>query len=196
VLCPGGGLDAALAPYRALLEQVDRLCGTIAAAYPEQITCREGCSACCTLQGILPVEAASLSLAFRQLSSVEAKRLRRQLSAAADEEFCPLLADDRCPLYAARPVICRTHGLPLLVEDQHGRRVDRCPLNFAGVETLPGSAVISLETLNLALVAANRHFLESCFPDGHLPERIPLQKIADFPQSLGGASSAPGEFFF
>ncbi len=186
MLCTGAALDAALAPYRALLEQVDRLCGTIAAAYPEQIACREGCSACCTLQGVLPVEAASLALALQRLPSGEAGRLRHRLSVAVSEEFCPLLADDCCPLYAVRPVICRTHGLPLLVEDESGRRVDHCPLNFAGVETLPGSAVINLETLNLALVGANRHFLESCFPDGRLPERIPLRKIADFPQGLEG----------
>jgi Fe-S-cluster containining protein len=176
-LCPAGDLDAALAPYRALLAQVDLLCARIVAAFPEQIDCRAGCAACCTLQGVLPVEAASLALAFRALPATDAEALHTRLNTAADEDRCPLLTDERCPLYAARPIICRTHGLPLLVEDQHGRRVDRCPRNFTGLDTLPGSAVIALETLNQALVVANRHFLATCSPRLSLSERIPLRKI-------------------
>jgi Fe-S-cluster containining protein len=179
-LCPEGDLETALAPYRALIAQVDQLCARIVDAFPAEIACRVGCSACCTLQGVLPVEAASLALALRQLPVVEAAALRRRLSEATGDERCPLLSDDCCPLYAARPVICRTHGLPLLVEDEHGRRVDRCPLNFTGLETLPGTAIINLETLNRALVATNQHYLANCSPGGGLPERIPLAKIADF----------------
>jgi hypothetical protein len=185
-LCPGGELDAALAPYRTLLAQVDQLCARIGADYPEQIACRAGCSGCCILQGVLPVEAAGLALAIGQLPGPDAESLRRRLAAAAGEASCPLLADDRCALYAARPIICRTHGLPLLIEDEHGPRVDRCPLNFTGLNALPGAAVIRLETLNRALVAANAHFLASCFAAGDLPERIPLKQIADFPRSPGG----------
>lgn len=181
LLCPGGGLDEALAPYRTLLARVDQLCAGIVAAFPEQVTCRSGCAACCTLQGVLPVEATNLALAWRQLPGSRAVALRTRLNAAADHDHCPLLTDDRCPLYAARPIICRTHGLPLLVEDAHGRRVDRCPLNFTGLDALPGSAVIDLEHLNSALVVANRHFLTTCFPKGGLPERIPLRKILAFP---------------
>lgn len=184
MLCPSGDPDAALAPYRALVGQVDQLCARIAAAFPEKLACRAGCPACCTLQGVLPVEAAALTLALRQLPVTEAEALRRRLDATTDPERCPLLTGDRCPLYAARPVICRTHGLPLLVEDEHGRRVDRCPLNFIGLDTLPGSAVIDLERLNQALINVNHHFLAACFPDGGLPERIPLRQIFEFPFSL------------
>lgn len=180
-LCPGGDLEEALAPYRALLQQIDLLCARIVAAFPEQIACQTGCSGCCSLQGVLPVEAASLAVALRQLPAAEAEALQVRLSAAGGGERCPLLKDDRCPLYAARPVICRTHGLPLLVEDEHGRRVDRCPLNFTGLETLPGSLIIDLDTLNRALAAVNQQFLSACFPWGGLPERIPLREIGTFP---------------
>lgn len=180
-LCPGGDLAAALAPYRALVEQVDQLCARIAETFADRIVCRTGCSACCTLQGVLPVEAAGLALALARLPATEAESLRARLGAAADSDRCPLLTDDCCPLYAARPIICRTHGLPLLIEDEHGTRVDRCPLNFTGLATLPGTAVIRLETLNLALVAANRHFLTTCFAKNSLPARIPLNAIGDFP---------------
>jgi Fe-S-cluster containining protein len=181
-LCPGGDLEVALAPYRALVEQVDQLCERIVETFPDQIVCRAGCAGCCTLQGVLPVEAASLALALRRLPDPEAELMRGRLKTAKETERCPLLTDDCCPLYAARPIICRTHGLPLLVEDEHGTRVDRCPLNFTSLATLPGTAVIRLETLNLALVAANRHFLATCFAKTTLPERIPLCEIGDFPR--------------
>jgi hypothetical protein len=180
-LCPGGDLQAALAPYRALLDQVDRLTARIVTEFTGQIECRDGCASCCTLQGVLPVEAASLALAWRELSATRAARLRTQLHAADSRDRCPLLIDDRCPLYAARPIICRTHGLPLLVEDPAGTRVDRCPLNFSGLTTLPGTAVIHLDRLNSALVAANHHFLATCFVPGSIAARIPLRQIPTFP---------------
>ena len=180
-LCPGGDLHAALAPYRTLLEQVDQLCDRIATEFAGQIRCRAGCADCCILQGVLPIEAASLALAWRKLPATAADRLRAQLQSALSGDRCPLLIDDRCPLYADRPIICRTHGLPLLIEEPTATRVDRCPLNFNGMTTLPGSAIIHLERLNGALVAVNRHYLATCFPHAAPAERIPLRQLGTFP---------------
>ena len=181
LFCPGGDLHAALAPYRALRDQVDQLCGRIVTEFAGQVSCRPGCAACCILQGVLPVEAASLAMAWRDLPEASAASLCGQLQVAGAGERCPLLDGDHCSLYAARPIICRTHGLPLLVEEAAWMRVDRCPLNFTGLTTLPGSAVIHLERLNSALVAANRHYLATCFPHADLAERIPLRQILTFP---------------
>ena len=180
-LCPGGDLHAALAPYRMLLEQVDQLCGRIVTEFAGHIRCRAGCADCCILQGVLPVEAASLALAWRKLPATDADRLSVKLQSAISGDRCPLLIDDRCPLYADRPIICRTHGLPLLIEEPTATRVDRCPLNFTGLSTLPGSAIIHLERLNGALVAVNRHYLATCFPHAAPAERIPLRQLGTFP---------------
>ena len=95
-LCPSGDLNAALAPYRALLNQVDQLCARITAAFPDQIACRAGCAACCTLQGVMPVEAVSLALAWRRLPAADAAALRTRLAAVAD--------DDRLPAVERRPL--------------------------------------------------------------------------------------------
>jgi hypothetical protein len=46
-----------------------------------------------------------------------------------------------------------------LAEVEGSRSVDCCPENFRGAESLPGSAVINLETLNSALVAINALFV-------------------------------------
>jgi Fe-S-cluster containining protein len=170
-------LTEALLPYRALVEQVDLLCGRIVGDYAEALRCQAGCAGCCRLSGVLPVEAASLYLAWRSLPEAPRRALRSRLEHPGATDCCPLLFDRRCPLYAARPIICRTHGLPLLIEEDGAQRIDRCPLNFTGYDALPGAAIIHLERLNTALVTVNRQFVTRLFPAGDLPERIPLTAL-------------------
>lgn len=87
---------------------------------------------------------------------------------------CPLLKDDRCLLYHARPIICRTHGLPILYQDGQQRRVDYCPRNdFSGM-TLSGSQVVDVETLNSLLVAVNALFVDQAGDGTDYPERLEL----------------------
>jgi hypothetical protein len=174
-------IAAALQSYRFLRDQVDQLCTRIATAHADALLCRAGCADCCRLTSVLPVEAASLHLAWHALPAAGRRRLRDRFAAPQTGEACPLLENALCSLYADRPIICRTHGLPLLIENAGGTRVDRCPLNFTGYTVLPGTAVIHLERLNTALVSINRQFVARVFPDGGLPERIPLQLIADLP---------------
>ena len=78
---------------------------------------------------------------------------------------CPLLLNDCCTVYHSRPVICRTHGLPLVTEIDGGRVVDCCPENFRSTGSLSGGAVINLETLNSALVAINAVFIANNYDE-------------------------------
>jgi len=73
---------------------------------------------------------------------------------------CPLLRDGLCVLYASRPVICRTHGLPLLLRLDGEQRVDCCLKNFKNLHLadLPGSSLLDLERLNLVLASVNYVF--------------------------------------
>lgn len=174
------GIDPLLAPYRQLVAQTDLLCARIVQKFAPQIVCRAGCGGCCQLQSVLPVEAYSLFVAWRQLPASEREALLQTI-ADADAEACPLLADARCPLYPARPLICRTHGLPILFATEAGRSVDFCPLNFVGVSSLPGTAVIDLDRLNLLLAQINRDFVARLFGDQPPPERLALGEIFTFP---------------
>ena len=147
-----------LANYLSLLHRVDQHCGKIVETFSEQIACKAGCSACCRHLTLFPVEAANLFSAVESLPG-EIKSLLAGRIKWPESGSCPLLLDDRCTVYCSRPVICRTHGLPLLAEVEGGGTVDCCPENFRGAESLPGSAVINLETLNSALVAINALFV-------------------------------------
>lgn len=149
--------------YHALVERVDALARRIEAEFRAQIACRRGCDACCRHLSLFWVEAVALAQALETLPEAAAERLREGARRAVAGGPCPLLEDGACLLYAARPLICRTHGLPLLAGEGEARRIDYCPENFRDVERLPAGAVIDLERLNTMLVAINALFISEVF---------------------------------
>lgn len=150
---------ASLNDYRNLTERVDALCRRVAAEYGAFLACREGCDDCCRHISIFPVEAVAMALALGKLPAEEAARLRG-LARAASPGVCPLLENGRCLLYDARPIICRTHGFPLLLAGQESR-IDFCPKNFNGITSFPAANVLDLDILNATLAAINAVFTAS-----------------------------------
>lgn len=129
--------------------------------YREHLVCRPGCSACCRHDlSLFPVEAAVVRAAVLALAEETRNLISRQ--ALSGPCSCPFLIDDRCAIYRDRPLICRTQGLPLLIEGDYGERtVDFCPLNFASdgaTDCLDESHLVPLEKLNTKLVLANLAF--------------------------------------
>jgi len=160
--------------YFQMRARVDALCRGIHDVLSGRITCSEGCSSCCTAITLFPVEAAALNSALEALPVTRRAAIRRHVAAQAGGERCPLLEDHRCLLYAARPIICRTHGLPIIYTEGNERKVDCCPLNLSeGEQPLSGSAIIDLERLNTLLVAVNALFLSHA-DASDLPERLTI----------------------
>jgi hypothetical protein len=58
-------------------------------------------------------------------------------------------------LYESRPIICRTHGLPIVYTVDGHLNSDCCPLNMTEAETVSGTSVVDLDKLNTLLVAVN-----------------------------------------
>jgi Fe-S-cluster containining protein len=127
----------AQALLRALHDEVDRESAALAARHRARLHCGRGCNACC-VDGLTVFE-------------VEAERIRsghvELLRAGAPHPpgACAFLGDaGECRVYAQRPYVCRTQGLPLrwVEEDERGERVEKrdiCPLNAEGepLEALP-----------------------------------------------------------
>lgn len=145
-----------LANYRRLIERIDTLCMGIIEAFAATVNCRPGCSACCRHLSLFPVEAAALAAGLHRLRNAGVDIT----SASRTQERCPLLREDRCLAYGDRPIICRTHGLPILTRENDEPRIDYCPENFQGITSLPGSGVIDLEAVNKLLVAINAQFVQ------------------------------------
>lgn len=145
--------------YCHLIERVDALCSAIAAPLGDQITCSAGCSSCCTSITVFPVEAAAIRESLSKLPGHHAEEILRHVSEHADGERCPLLSHNHCLLYEARPIICRTHGLPIIYSIDGQRNSDCCPHNLTDTETVSGSSVVDLDKLNTLLVAVNSIYL-------------------------------------
>lgn len=138
--------------YRELLARLDSFARQLAARHGASIVCGPGCAGCCRqILELLPVEFYYLQAAARRVS------LPKPAPAA---DVCPLLEGGLCRLYAYRPVICRTHGMPLLMEGDGGQWVDCCPENFtsARLADLAGDSLLHLERVNLLLVSINHVF--------------------------------------
>ena len=90
-----------------------------------------------------------------------------------EEGRCTLLGpDDLCAAYASRPLICRTHGLPLSYPD--AEKVVYCEKNFIS-DTPHSSAVFDAESTETALFAAN---LDYCRQAGLNPmARVAIDRL-------------------
>jgi hypothetical protein len=84
---------------------------------PAAFACRPGCDACCHRRfSVFAIEAARIRASLQALAHTEPAlraRIRAQASDPRHAEHCALLVEGRCAVYRERPMICRTHGLPL-----------------------------------------------------------------------------------
>ncbi|HZV82193.1 MAG TPA: YkgJ family cysteine cluster protein [Geobacteraceae bacterium] len=169
--------SAELANYRLLVSRIDELTARIGSRFTEHIACRPGCSSCCRHITIFPVEAYALATALTTLSE-ESRPYLATLDEMREDGSCPLLCNDRCLAYADRPIICRTHGLPLLTEIDGQQKIDYCPENFRNISSLPGDGVMNLDTVNRTLVAINAQFVhETADPDISGKDRFSIAEI-------------------
>ena len=99
---------------------------------------------------------------------------------------CPLLVEDRCSIYESRPLICRTQGLPLLLEaEDNEAEIDFCPLNFTApdaiddlTQALDAANFVPLDDLNLKLALVNLQFCrEQGIPDESSGQRQQMAEI-------------------
>ena len=158
--------------YQALLAKIDELSYATTEKFAVHISCRPGCDGCCRHLSLFTVEGFALAHALTELPDEQVELIRSMARNAGADAPCPLLSGGVCLLYNARPIICRTHGLPLLMVVDGEHRIDFCPLNFKGVEALPGGSVLDLERLNIALAAVNAHFIETVHIDAKADDRL------------------------
>lgn len=138
-----------LGEYDAVVAKVDAAVAAAVVVAGDQLSCKAGCDSCC-VDGlsVLPVEAAAIA---RYVDGNDVEFV------AKGGRHCVFLADDgRCAVYAARPLLCRTHGLPLKMEGMKRgalKIVDDdvrvCSLNYptktpTKQETLDATAILKL----------------------------------------------------
>lgn len=188
-------MPASLQPYRRFIEEVDALCNRLVSIHRPHLSCRKGCCACCTDISVLAVEAYSI---FRGVgTSLRGIPESEVISLGTEEELlqsepsrdspkdsprdspgCVFLdSSGACRIYPYRPLICRTHGLPLLYPileyDELGRerktkepewQLFHCDLNFQEVkedemeQVFTPENVLNMEEWNQQLILINEGF--------------------------------------
>lgn len=171
--------------YEQLLDKADAF---FAAARERgaDLQCAEGCTACCQVE--LTVSRVE---ADRIRAHVQASDASERLAARAGGERgeCVMLIDGRCAIYEARPLVCRTQGLPLaypagVVPEAavraraEGVEVTWCPLNFT-TRAVANADVLAASTLDEALALVNRAHCDELGVDPL--ERLSLREIAADP---------------
>ena len=141
-----------------LWQKIDAFFARARAAHRASITCASGCDACCHRRfSVTALEADALRAHLATLDASTRAALRER-ALHGDKGRCAALdARGRCDAYAARPVICRTHGLALRFRDDARSLplLDACPKNYEGValDGLDPATVLDQTTLSTILAA-------------------------------------------
>ena len=161
--------------YNQLLATLNAEIVRIEELHAATLSCGPRCTSCCQAFSVLPIEAACLREAIAALPSASQERLGRNLT--ENPERCPLLIDDLCGIYAARPVICRTQGLPLAYVDEERQAIEvsACPLNFPDDYAFTPEELLFMDQFNARLSEINRVW---CLEQNLPPDRrIPLREV-------------------
>ncbi len=154
-------------PIESLQENASGFFDKVYQKYSSQMKCSKGCSKCCMTDiSIFEVEAQRIRDWFKILSVDQQKNLIENWTTPNPVGACHFLINDRCSIYEARPVICRTQGAPLFIKSEN--LLDYCPLNFESED--PDKADwLNLERLNTLLSFAAK--------TSGLEKRISLKKL-------------------
>ena len=145
------------ARYRQLAEKVDAFFARVQARHGAEMRCEVGCDSCCrTRLSVTRVEAEAVAEIVRAMADVS--RLEASVARAAEDRCAALDEDGRCLVYEGRPLVCRSHGVPVRMERRGLKVIQACELNF--VERGPGAAdadcVLDQQTLSMTLLAIDR----------------------------------------
>lgn len=161
-------LNDILRGYRRLTARVDAWSSDREGLFGDRIACRPGCAGCCQRSlSVSALEAAAIRDGVAEHGLAEPGAGEAFVSPLAvlpeAEGACAMLDPaGRCRIYSARPLICRTHGLPLAVQDEDGGLMgDVCPLSFdegGGLADLASSDFLDVTTLDVILGALDLQY--------------------------------------
>ncbi|MCF8359850.1 MAG: YkgJ family cysteine cluster protein [Prolixibacteraceae bacterium] len=155
-----------LKEYRQLRNEIDARCTQLHREHKNHTQCRKGCSGCCMDFRLLPVEFHYI------LNQIINKRV--EVNLVHEKGECVFLVNDTCSIYEHRPVICRSHGLPILFTDEKFNNLSLtfCPLNFKDVPDDYFSLENSYDqdTYNQKLFSINQSFIKT-FQDEQYAEK-------------------------
>jgi Fe-S-cluster containining protein len=144
--------------YPKLRDKVDELSAQLEKLHRKHLMCRAGCDLCCMDYSIFPVEFYFIR------DQLTGRGFKPELPVNSGENTCVFLKDHRCTIYNERPIICRTHGLPLLYANDDGEwELSACELNFTefDLEDFNGENTFPQDRYNSRLFMLNKNFIRN-----------------------------------
>jgi hypothetical protein len=146
--------------YAALTARVDAFFARVEQRHAADLRCAVGCDACCHARlTVTTIEADAIRDHVASLSE-SARANLAQIAARPDTGRCAALDDDgRCLVYDARPLVCRSHGVPIRLRPANALPVvQSCHLNFTahGPAAADADCILDQETLSATLLTIDR----------------------------------------
>ena len=145
--------------YVTIQARVDQQFNALKKRYRRDFACKEGCHQCCTPDlSVSLVEAQKIQSTLQDHKGLRESALELEEDNPHQGRRCSFLtASGQCLIYQVRPLICRSHGAPVLVPLEGEREaLDACELNFLqGMSHLRQGDWIGVETLNTQLSLIN-----------------------------------------
>ena len=171
-------MSNAIEQYRQLIGKIDAVAQKLTSIHADHITCAQQCCSCCTNISVWPVEFYSILDQLRQAGIT---------NLTFDENAtCGFLKDNLCQLYQFRPIICRTHGLPIVFRnddtDPPEYSVSFCEKNFTAIDPqsfeFNSENTLNIDDLNYELCTINQAFIDE-HPEKQFTEktRIELREL-------------------
>ena len=160
-----------LTQYDTLCHYCDEVFTTTFGVLGAHMHCAKGCASCCILETVSSLEAFVLERFLEEHPEL-LPGTRQSVNDA-----CVFLHEHACLVYPARPIICRTHGLPLLYPERGD--IEVCPLNFTDFDlgTLEPSSFLDAERLTENLMRLNLAFCMLTGQAAHAEKRIALRNL-------------------
>jgi uncharacterized protein len=164
--------------YRNLRLRIDEEIKKVEELHGRDITCHPGCTTCCVNLTVFPVEFFAILEDLKKTRTIQTGFL-------FDESApCGFLYEGLCQIYVFRPIICRTHGLPILFlndsQEDPSWEVSFCELNFrnkTGIE-FTDDTLLDIETINAELNRINDQFISSLSGNEYYAQRrIQLKEL-------------------
>lgn len=163
--------------YFELREKIDELAGSLEKLHHNHLSCKMGCDLCCMDYSIFPVEFYSIA------NALKTKDIQVDIPNVNTDNSCVFLKNHKCTIYEERPIICRTHGLPLLYMNEESEwELSACELNFTefDMEEFTNENTFPQDKFNSELFMLNKEFIAG-FSEKEYKEfdLIPIRELAE-----------------
>lgn len=165
-----------LQQYAEFIVEVDARLDYLNQLQHKHLNCKPGCSLCCKIDRTVNlIEGYWLNQHYQQLNIKDKTAIQNQLG---DLNKCPLLINNKCMLYQNRPVLCRSHGLPLLYHDGLESGIGFCELNFLnGPIEFTDANILNMDAVNAKLMHIDQVWAEKVLNVQWNAQRIYIRDI-------------------